>query len=103
MIRQVSLALTVAATIAASTTAHATDKVNYIISWLPTGEEAYPYVGVQQGYFKAEGIELNILIGRGSIDSISKITAGTADFGDIAIGALMGATVESHVPIKGLL
>jgi NitT/TauT family transport system substrate-binding protein len=104
MIKRVLSAMTVATALMASATASAADKVNFMTSWIPTGDEAYPYVGVQEGYFAAEGIEVTIMVGRGSIDGITKVTAGIADFCDLAIGALMGAAAENgSVPLKGVL
>src|SRR5882672_3173370 len=102
MVRYVPFVVIAAIAFISSVAAYAADKVNYTISWLPTGEEAYPYVGMQEGYFAAEGLELNIIVSRGSREAITKMIAGQADFADVALGALMGAAAEADVPIKAL-
>ena len=85
-----------------STAAHALDKVTFLLDWIPSGEEPYPYVAEKEGFFKDEGLEVTVRIGRGSTDTITKLGTGTADFGAAAVGALMGAVAQSNVPVKAI-
>ena len=101
MIRHLAFSA-VCAAVLASASAQAADKVDFMIDWVPTGEEAYPYVGVQEGYFAQEGLEVTIKVGRGSVDTITKVATGVADFGSAAVGALMGAAAQSPVPVKAI-
>ncbi|MBV8537974.1 MAG: ABC transporter substrate-binding protein [Alphaproteobacteria bacterium] len=104
MMKRVLWAMSVATGLAASGAALAAEQVNYTTSWIPTGDEAYAYVAAQEGFFAAEGIEVNITVGRGSLDGITKVSAGIADFADMAVGALMGAVAENKdVPVKCVL
>src|SRR5262249_43983744 len=80
MVRSLSLAIILATGVLASAAARAADKVDFMIDWVPSGEEAYPYVGVQEGFFAQEGLDVTIRIGRGSVDVITKLATGTADF-----------------------
>jgi NitT/TauT family transport system substrate-binding protein len=100
MVRPFALAAMVATSLLASAASRAADRVDFMIDWVPSGEEAYPYVGVQQGFFAQEGLDVNIRVGRGSVDVITKIGTGTADFGLAAIGPLMAAAAQGPVPVK---
>jgi NitT/TauT family transport system substrate-binding protein len=87
----------------ASTACLAADKIIFQLDWLPGGDKAAVYLGVQKGYFADEGIEVTIQPGRGSSDAITKIGTGSADLGTGGIGALMMAAAESGVPVKAIM
>ncbi|KAA1170829.1 ABC transporter substrate-binding protein [Marinobacter salinexigens] len=81
----------------------AADKVTYQLDWLPGGDKSPVYVGVQQGFFEAEGLEVSIASGRGSTDAITKIATGQADIGSADIGALMAAKAQDDsLPVKAV-
>ena len=82
--------------------AQAADKVTYILDWLPSGEETFPYIALHEGLFAKEGLDVTIAIGRGTSDVITKMSAGSAMFGSGGIGALMSAAVEHQVPVKAI-
>lgn len=83
--------------------AFAADKVVFQLDWFPTGEKSPVYVGIQRGFFAAEGVEVALQAGRGSSDAITKIATGTADFGNAGIGALMTAAATGPVGVKAVL
>lgn len=87
------------------TAAHAADSLTVQLDWLPGGDKAFIYAGVQQGFFKAEGLEVKIVPGRGSSDAVTKIASGAADVGFGGISALMMAAAESKspVPVKAVM
>ncbi len=81
----------------------AADKVVYQLDWLPGGDKSPVYVGVQEGFFEAEGLEVKIASGRGSTDAITKIATGQADIGSADIGALMAAKAQDNtLPVKAV-
>jgi NitT/TauT family transport system substrate-binding protein len=96
-------ALIVSASIMRADLAEAGDKVSFVLDWFPSGEVAFPYVGVKEGFFAAEGIEVQIDIGRGGADAVKRIASGTDDFGASALNPLMVAAVESPVPVKAVM
>ena len=49
--------------------AHAEDKVTYQLGWIPTGEYAPYFAGVQKGFYREEGIDLVMSRGFGSGDT----------------------------------
>jgi NitT/TauT family transport system substrate-binding protein len=83
--------------------AFAADKVIYQLDWLPSGEETFPYVAQQEGYFAAAGLDVEIRIGRGTTDVLTKMSTGTAQFGSGGLGALMQAAAQNKVPVKAVL
>lgn len=81
----------------------AADQVTYQLDWLPGGDKSPVYVGVQQGFFEDEGLEVSIASGRGSTDAITKIATGQADIGSADIGSLMAAKAQDDsLPVKAV-
>ncbi|WP_187298783.1 ABC transporter substrate-binding protein [Marinobacter sp. F3R11] len=81
----------------------AADKVVYQLDWLPGGDKSPVYLGVQEGFFADEGLEVRIASGRGSTDAITKIATGQADIGSADIGALMAAKAQDDsLPVKAV-
>jgi NitT/TauT family transport system substrate-binding protein len=87
----------------ASASCCAADKIVFQLDWLPGGDKAAVYLGVQKGYFADEGIEVTIQPGRGSSDAITKIGTGSADLGTGGISALMMASAEGGAPVKAVM
>ena len=81
----------------------ATDKLTVQLDWLPGGDKAFVYAGVQQGFFKEEGLEVRIVPGRGSADAVTKIATGSADVGFGGIAAVMMAAAEGKIPVKAVM
>ncbi len=82
--------------------AFAADKLIVQLDWLPGGDKATPYVGVVEGIFAAEGLEVTILPGRGSSDALTKVATGAADIATGGISALMQAAAEGKVPVRAI-
>lgn len=89
----------------ASSAAFAADQLTVQLDWLPGGDKAFVYAGIEQGFFKAEGLEVKVLPGRGSSDAVTKVASGNADVGFAGISALMMAQAESKspVPVKAVM
>lgn len=65
--------------------------VSIRINWIPGGQHAFLYYGVQEGYFEEEGIDLEILEGKGSQLAIDDVSAGNADVAMAGTGpAILG-------------
>jgi NitT/TauT family transport system substrate-binding protein len=54
--------------VGAGAPAFAAERVTFLIDWLPAGDKAVPYLGVQKGAFAEEGLDVVIQSGRGSSD-----------------------------------
>lgn len=87
---------------AASSITFALDKVTFQLDWLPGGDKAPVYVGMEQGFFEDEGIEVSISHGRGSTDAITKLSTGIADVGQSDLVALLVAKANDDVPVTAL-
>lgn len=82
--------------------AFAMDKVKFQLDWLPGGDKAPVYVGIEKGFFKAEGIEVEVASGRGSSDAINKIATGNADIGLSDLVALLMSKQQNQVPVSAV-
>jgi NitT/TauT family transport system substrate-binding protein len=82
--------------------AFAAEKVVFMIDWLPAGDKAVPYLGVQKGLFAAEGLDVTIQSGRGSSDVVTKLGTGAADLGTGGLAALLQARAQTPVAVKAL-
>ena len=97
------LPLIAAMLIAFGGVAQAADKLTIQLDWLPGGDKSFVYAGVQQGFFKDEGLEVKIVPGRGSADAVTNVASGSADVGFGGISALMMAAAEGRIPVKAVM
>src|SRR5438045_435815 len=90
---------TLAAVVGPLTPAGATE-VNFITDFGYNGRHSYYYVALDKGYYKAEGLEVNILRGQGSADAIKKVASGAAVVGFADAGSLVLARSNDAIPVK---
>lgn len=83
--------------------AQALDKVTYQLGWIPTGEYAPYFAGVEKGFYKDEGIELVMSRGFGSGDTVKKVAGGGAMLGEADISTVMLAAIREKAPVKCLM
>lgn len=72
--------------------AEALTKVNFQLNWKITADHAAYYVALKNGWFKEEGLDVNIIIGQGSGYTVQVLDSGKADIG----------ISDAPVPIKGI-
>ncbi len=76
-------------------------KVSFRLDWKPGGQHAPFYLGKERGFYAAEGIDLTIISGSGSSDSIKQLGAGAVDLALVdALVLVQGA--EQKVPVKAV-
>jgi NitT/TauT family transport system substrate-binding protein len=75
-------------------------EVNFITDFGFNGRHAYYYVALDKGYYKAEGLDVTILRGQGSIDAVKKVASGAAMIGFADAGALALARSNDNIPVK---
>jgi len=77
-------------------------KILFTTDWGYNGRHAYYFVAVEKGYYKAEGLDVEILGGRGSGTVIKEVAAGTVKIGFADAGTLAVARANENVPVKML-
>lgn len=81
--------------------AQAADKVVLLLNWYNYGEHAPFYLGLERGFYSAEGIDLEIQEGRGSGVTIQVVAAGSATFGYADVSTMIKA-VAKGAPVKAV-
>src|SRR3954447_23837488 len=77
------------------------DKVVLMLNWYNYGEHAPFYMGLDKGYYRDEGIDLEIQEGRGSGATVQAVAAGSVQFGYADVGTMMKATAKG-APVKSV-
>ncbi len=90
--------LTVIAASLAALPARAADKVTVRLDWFASAYHAPFFYGIQQGYYRDAGIDLNVADGRGSVQSIQLVAKGDDQFAFAAVDSLMRA-VGAEMPV----
>jgi NitT/TauT family transport system substrate-binding protein len=75
--------------------------VTFTLNWVPYGEHAPFYYGIQKGYYADEGIDLKIQPGSGSGTTIKAVAQGQTMFGWADTPPLLKA-VSTGMPVKSL-
>lgn len=81
--------------------AQAQTKIRLVLNWKFQGPQAWFFVAQDKGYFKAEGLDVEIDQGEGSSASITKVAAGAyqAGFGDINAVIDLAAKRPADAPV----
>jgi NitT/TauT family transport system substrate-binding protein len=93
--------LALAALVALPLAAQAQTKIKMVLNWKYQGPQAWFFMAQDKGYFKAEGLDVEIDQGEGSSASITKVAAGAyqAGFGDINALITLAATRPADAPV----
>ncbi len=81
------------------TAANAQTKVKLVLNWKYQGPQAWFFIAQDKGYFKAEGLDVEIDQGEGSSAPIAKVASGAYDAGFGDINALI--TLAASKPAAG--
>ncbi|MEW6550082.1 MAG: ABC transporter substrate-binding protein [Spirochaetota bacterium] len=90
MKRRTLVAIAVATLFAAAASAQTT-KIDFQLNWKISGDHAPYYVAMEKGWFKEEGLDVNVMIGQGSGFTVQMVDAGKAQIG----------ISDAPVPIEG--
>jgi len=71
------------------------------LDWKAGAQHAPFYLGKQRGYFKDVGINLNIISGSGSSDTIKQVGSGAVEFG-LADALVLAQAAEQQVPVQSI-
>ncbi|MGQ0655570.1 MAG: ABC transporter substrate-binding protein [Betaproteobacteria bacterium] len=66
---------------------------------------AYPWLMMPQAlnYWREEGLDVQVIVGQSSLQSIQLMAAGNADFAQVNSGPLVQAAVANNIPIKAVM
>lgn len=87
-----------------STQAWAQEKTSFALDWKFEGPSAAYFAAVDNGHFKAEGMDVEIAAGKGSLDAIPKVATGAYPFGFADINSLIKFLDENPTaPVKAVM
>ena len=88
----------------AGSPALAADKVTLNLNWFYVGDHSPYFVALDKGWYKEEGLEVNIVPGKGSGDVVKKVDVGSVDIGIVDTGVLIVARAQgANVKIVSML
>jgi NitT/TauT family transport system substrate-binding protein len=79
----------------------APQKVKIRLDWKAQAYHAPFYVGVARGFYKEEGIDLEVISGSGSSDTVKQVGSGTVEFG-LADALVLVQAAQQRVPAKSI-
>jgi NitT/TauT family transport system substrate-binding protein len=97
------IALVAAALVLAGGSAAAQTSIKFALDWKFEGPAAPFVVAIDKGYYKAEGLNVTVDTGAGSLEPINRVAAGTYDMGFADINSLIKfRDANPGAPIKAV-
>jgi len=76
-------------------------KVGFRLDWKSGGQHVPFFLGKERGFFAAEGVDLQIISGSGSSDSVKQLGAGTVEMA-LVDALVMVQAAEQGVPVRAV-
>src|SRR5438552_4186963 len=73
-----------------------------ILDFVPTGEYVPHYTALEKGWYRDEGLDVKIVRGQGSADTVKPMTAGQGKVGISDISARIAARANTDVKVKAI-
>jgi NitT/TauT family transport system substrate-binding protein len=87
-----------------ATTAVAQTPVKFALDWRFEGPAAPYFVALDKGYYKAEGLDVTIDSGSGSVEGINRVASGTYQIAFSDINSLIKfRDKKENVPVKAIM
>lgn len=74
----------------------------FILDFLPYGEYTPYFTALEKGWYKEEGLDVKILRGAGSADTVKRIAVGQGDAGSADFSAIVAARANENVKVKAI-
>lgn len=78
------------------------EKVTFALDFVINGRHAPYFLAKEKGYYRDEGLDVDIVRGIGSADSINRVASGRAQFAFGDIASLVEARANNNVPVKAV-
>ncbi|MDP7386244.1 MAG: ABC transporter substrate-binding protein [Nitrospinota bacterium] len=78
----------------------AAEKITFALDWVPYGKHSGWYAALEKGYFKEEGLTVNIVRGHGSGDTVKVMASKGAEFGLADAASLIIARGNTGARVK---
>jgi NitT/TauT family transport system substrate-binding protein len=85
----------------AGASAQTLQKVRIRLDWKSGAQHAPFYYGAQLGYYKDAGIDLEIISGSGSSDTVKQVGSGAIEFG-LVDALVLAQAAQQRVPVKSI-
>src|SRR5215469_11260159 len=100
------LTLIVAMALALRLAGHAQQKPlrqwTLILDFVPTGEYVPHYTALEKGWYREEGLDVKIVRGQGSADTLKRVAAGQGEVGIADISAVIAARANTDAKVKAI-
>ena len=73
-----------------------------VLDFVPTGEYVPPYTALGKGWYREEGLDVKIVRGQGSADTVKRIAAGQGDVGIADISTVIAARANTDAKVKAI-
>jgi NitT/TauT family transport system substrate-binding protein len=74
----------------------------FILDFLPYGEYTPYFTALDKGWYREEGLDVKILRGAGSGDTLKRIAVGQGDAGSADFSALVAARANEDIKVKAI-
>lgn len=80
------------------------EKITLKLNWVPGGDHCFYFAAKEKGFYKQEGLEVNIERGQGSGDTVKRVELNTVDVGLADTGTLVVARSKgAKVKVIGMI
>lgn len=76
--------------------------VKFTLDFRVTGQTAPFFLALSKGYYEAEGLDVQIDVGAGSVASITRVATGAYDLGLGDISSLIEAHAKGGIPVQAV-
>ena len=73
-----------------------------ILDFVPTGEYVPHYTALEKGWYRDEGLDVKIVRGQGSADTVKRIAAGQGEVGIADISTVIAARANTDAKVKAI-
>lgn len=102
MLKKIALSLIITAGLLSQATAET--KMPFALDWKFEGPSAAYFAAIDNGHFKAEGLDVEVSAGKGSLDAIPKIATGAFPVGFADINSLIKFLDQNPgAPVKAVM